>query len=135
MQPGENIIKLFYTPVTKNSTEIKKDNNTQRYITVKCVDIDTNKILRKDSVVVNSNNKAVYKLRRIEGYQIVKNKDNSNKKDSLIDEIISSIDTDNKFNVNNELDSLTEDEKNMIDEQYEIVMNCDESDYIIYYKK
>lgn len=135
LQPGENIIKLFYTPVTKNSTEIKKDNNTQRYITVKCVDIDTNKILRKDSVVVNSNNKAVYKLRRIEGYQIVKNKDNSNKKDSLIDEIISSIDTDNKFNVNNELDSLTEDEKNMIDEQYEIVMNCDESDYIIYYKK
>ena len=65
----------------------------------------------------------------------MKNKDNSNKKDSLIDEIISSIDTDNKFNVNNELDSLTEDEKNMIDEQYEIVMNCDESDYIIYYKK
>ena len=65
----------------------------------------------------------------------MKNKDNSNKKDILIDEIISSIDTDNKFNVNNELDSLTEDEKNMIDEQYEIVMNCDESDYIIYYKK
>ena len=63
--------------------------------------------------------------------------DFDNEEESVIDEIIKSLGKEAKQNINNSLkdDSLTTDEKKNIKSEYEIVMNCDDSDYIIYYKK
>ena len=59
---------------------------------------------------------------------------NYNDEVSIIDELIDSLDIKN-------LESETEQNKEFNDNirktknEYEIIMNCDESDYIIYYKK
>lgn len=58
-----------------------------------------------------------------------------NEDDNIIDEIIKSLGGELEagyYEINNVL--TTNEEKN-IKSQYEIVMNCDDSDYIIYYKK
>ena len=68
---------------------------------------------------------------------MIYNRDDSDKEESIIDEIINSLGKD--VNLDDEYeyekDMLTTDEKNKKKAEYEIVMNCDDSEYIIYYKK
>jgi len=122
-----------------------------RKIRIRYIDINTNKLLFKDEIVVNDDEKQIkYKLKKIEGYNLVNNieddsnnrhdknlkktKDGTKKENNIMDEIINSLDIES--NIKNDNDNgLTEDEKRRTIAQYEIVMNCDESDYIIYYKK
>ena len=66
--------------------------------------------------------------------------ENNNNEKSLIDEIIESLGIQNLEEIKNnkkELDYLKSN-SDIIDkpkEEYEIVMNCDDSNYIIYYRK
>ena len=62
--------------------------------------------------------------------------DSENNEENIIDEIIRSL--GNNINLEEdyaEEDFLTTDEEKLKKSEYEIVMNCDDSDYIIYYKK
>lgn len=132
----------------KESIEEEKDN----LINIKYVDIDTDRVLYEEKITRKSNNSSLkIKLKEIEGYRLVNNiegpdKNNKNsqkpnkesniKDTTIIDEIIESLKEDEKLEVDYKKDNcLTDLEKNSILAQYEIVMNCDDSDYIIYYKK
>ncbi len=62
--------------------------------------------------------------------------DESNENErSIIDEIINSLGKDVNIDEYSNNDFLTTNEKNNKKVEYEIVMNCDDSEYIIYYKK
>ena len=127
----------------ENETGIlDKENITISYyykpkfvINLKYVDIETDKVIFEEKLYTIKNKKIKYKLKEIEGYKLIYDFDNE--EESVIDEIIKSLGKEAKQNINNSLkdDSLTTDEKKNIKSEYEIVMNCDDSDYIIYYKK
>ena len=69
-------------------------------------------------------------------HKLINNKDDSNESEkSIIDEIIDSLGKDVTIDEKCDDDFLTTNEKNNKIIEYEIVMNCDDSDYIIYYKK
>lgn len=71
----------------------------------------------------------------------------ANNEINIIDELINSLDIENldlKIEVDNDKDkniskrssnSLFNKEITKVKSEYEIIMNCDDSDYIIYYKK
>ena len=68
--------------------------------------------------------------------KLVYNNDDSNESEkSIIDEIIDSLGKEVNIDEKFQEDFLTTNEKNNIKAEYEIVMNCDDSEYIIYYKK
>ena len=68
--------------------------------------------------------------------KLVYNNDDSNESEkSIIDEIIDSLGKEVNIDEKFQEDLLTTNEKNNIKAEYEIVMNCDDSEYIIYYKK
>ena len=54
--------------------------------------------------------------------------------ENIIDEIINSLEEE-RIDENDLKDELTKNERKNIISEYEIVMNCDDSDYIVYYKK
>lgn len=135
-----------------NIVENKIKEESKKEIRIRYVDINTNKLLLEDKVIANDEKQIKYKLKEIEGYNLVNNidgnsddrykqnrklnirKEETSDDKSIMDEIISSLDIND--NIKNDNDSgLTEDERRRVMAQYEIVMNCDESDYIIYYKK
>ena len=63
-------------------------------------------------------------------------KNSENNEESIIDEIIKSLGKDvNLKDYYEKEDFLTTNEEKLKKAEYEIVMNCDDSDYIIYYKK
>lgn len=105
-------------------------------INVRCVDFDTNKLILEEQLVGSKGSNIKYKIKEIEGYKLIKDVQNpDDEENSIIDEIIHSLDSDDSLNDVNLENSLTENERKNIKEEYEIVMNCDNSDYIIYYKK
>lgn len=114
----------------------------EKQLKIKYVDIDTNKILYEEKIAGNKGKKIKIKLKEIEGYRLVNNiegPDNDSKKSSdsdstIIDEIIESLGED-KIESDYNKSALTKLEEQSLLSQYEIVMNCDDSDYIIYYKK
>lgn len=90
----------------------------------------------KKSIIKRKQNK----LKEIEGYTLIDNYEynnnafDENSQDSIIDEIIKSLDNE-EIDKKDLDDSLTDTERKNIISEYEIVMNCDDSDYIVYYKK
>ena len=54
--------------------------------------------------------------------------------ENIIDEIIESLEEE-RIDENDLKEELTNNERKNIISEYEIVMNCDDSDYIVYYKK
>lgn len=101
-------------------------------VNLKYVDIDTDEMIYEEKIAITKGNKIKVKIKEIEGYRLIR--DYNNEDDTIIDEIIKSLgsDLEEDFDSN---DNLTTNEKENILSQYEIVMNCDDSDYIIYYKK
>ncbi len=99
-------------------------------INLKYVDIDTDEVVCEEKIVTTKGNKIKVKIKEIEGYKLIED----NNKDSIIDEIIKSLGSDLETEIDSE-DGLTVSERENIKSRYEIVMNCDDSDYIIYYKK
>ncbi len=101
-------------------------------INLKYVDIDTDEIIYEEKIAITKGNKIKVKIKEIEGYSLIE--DYNNDDDTIIDEIIKSLgsDLEKDFDSN---DDFSTNEKDNIQSQYEIVMNCDDSDYIIYYKK
>ena len=101
-------------------------------INSKYVDIDTDEMIYEEKIAITKGDKIKVKIKEIEGYSLIE--DYNNDDDTIIDEIIKSLgsDLEKDFDSN---DDLTTNEKVNIQSQYEIVMNCDDSDYIIYYKK
>ena len=80
---------------------------------------NTNNIILRDSIIVDENvHKIRYKLKKVEGYRPMDEEDKS-----IINEII------------NELSGGEENKNKNVKSEYEIIMNCDNSDYIIYFKK
>ena len=61
------------------------------------------------------------------------NSENENQ-ENIIDEIINSLEEE-RIDENDLKDELSKNERKNIISEYEIVMNCDDSDYIVYYKK
>ena len=126
-------IKIFYKKEDKKTNSnskkriIKKNNNVQEeYGEIRVIykDFYTNRILFEDKVTFKEGTKFIkYKTKRIEGYKIMDDEEKS-----IINEII------NDLNVE-ELNVEQKKKSKEIKDEYEIVMNCDKSDYIIYYKK
>ncbi len=105
-------------------------------INVRCVDFDTNEVILEEQLVGSNEGNIKYKVKEIDGYKLIKDIQNQgDEENSIIDEIIHSLDSNENFNDIDLENSLTENERKNIKEEYEIVMNCDNSDYIIYYKK
>ena len=106
-------------------------------VSIKYVDIDTNAVIGYDEIVTDKGSSVKIKLKEIEGYTLIKNINNpsDDENSSIIDEIINSISSEEELEESNLSNSLTTNEKDNITEEYEIVMNCDNSEYIIYYKK
>ncbi len=154
-----------YTPEEdkseKEDADENKSNEKFKKIQIKYVDFDTDQILYKEELISNENNKVKFKLKEIEGYKLMSNlyfneNDNSgNNKDmnkgvynyknniqdniendnlNIIDELIQSLDKEEL--IVEDKDKVCESANNdIIKSQYEIVINCDDSDYIIYYKR
>ncbi len=103
-------------------------------VNLKYVDIDTNSVIWEETIVTEKGSIMKIKLKEIEGYRLIKdmNSKNDDENESIIDEIINS---DADIEQQDLTDLLTTNERNNIMKEYEIVMNCDNSDYIIYYKK
>jgi len=100
----------------RKKEETKKEEIQYKEIRITYKDFATNKILLQDRISVRSDQKTIkYKTKRIEGYKPMDEEEKS-----IINEIIN---------------SLNEQENKKYKEEYEIVMNCDKSDYIVYYKK
>lgn len=96
--------------------EPKKEEIQYKEIRIIYKDFATNKILLQDTINVRSDQKIIkYKIKRIEGYR--------------------PMDEEDKSIINDIINSLNEQENKKYKEEYEIVMNCDKSDYIVYYKK
>lgn len=131
------IIKIFYKKDNSKANRNKNKRNNSisnkseesqelnREVRVLYKDFDTDRVLLEDKVTFKSETKFIkYRIKRIEGYKIMDDEDEK----SIINEII------NGLNVE-ELD-VKKDKKNKdVKDEYEIVMNCDNSDYIIYFKK
>ena len=124
---------------SKETQEKKASQN--RNIKIKYVDFDTNKILFEETKILKPDEKKIkLKMYYIEGYSKMSNEKNeynnhSEEEKTIMDELRESIvGKENAENVTHQ------DENNLIDnipskQEYEILMNCDQSDYIIYYKK
>ena len=122
---------------SKQNNNISELNNNQNknIINIKCIDYDTKELIKTDTVKT-SEEIINYKIKPIEGYRIM-NADNFEDK-SLIDELIQSLSTDKNF-----IKRIEEDKKVIIPKdvnenticEYEILLDNDDSDYIIYYKK
>ena len=99
--------------------------------------INLNEVIGYDEIVTDKESRIKTKLKEIEGYRLIKDINNSSndESNSIIDEIINSISGEQDLEESNLSNSLTTNERNNITEEYEIVMNCDNSEYIIYYKK
>ncbi len=106
-------------------------------VSIKYVDIDTNAVIGYDEIVTDKGSRIKIKLKEIEGYRLIKdiNNPSDDENSSIIDEIINSISSEEELEESNLSDSLTTNERDNVSEEYEIVMNCDNSEYIIYYKK
>jgi len=127
-------------------------------INIKKVNIDNDEIISVDNIKAKAGEKVKIMLKEVKGFKLVSNEfyDNNqdnqgndqkntkkNSKTTIIDELIDSLkddyDVDGKKNsnfCNQDLDDESNDKNgNKIKSEYEIVMNCDDSDYIIYYKK
>lgn len=136
---------------TVNSKNANKENESKetqekriaqnRNIRIKYVDFDTNKILLEETKILKPDEKKIkLKMYYIEGYSKMSNEKNeynnhSEEEKTIMDELRESI--VGKENTEN---ATHQDENNLIDnipskQEYEILMNCDQSDYIIYYKK
>ena len=70
----------------------------------------------------------------IEGNDEMNLDDINDDNESLIDELINSLNNDELEDITKN-NNTTNIENSKVKEEYEIVMNCDDSDYIIYYKK
>ena len=127
-----NKIGNIATSNADKNTNNKINEDEQKTIRLKYVDIDTDKVIYEEKIEITEGNKIKVKIKEIEGYKLIE--DSNNKEDSIIDEIIKSLGSDLESNIDSE-SGLTLDEKANVKSQYEIVMNCDDSDYIIYYKK
>ena len=133
---------------SKNANKENESKETQekriaqnRNIRIKYVDFDTNKILFEETKILKPDEKKIkLKMYYIEGYSKMSNEKNeynnhSEEEKTIMDELRESIvGKENAENVTHQ------DENNLIDnipskQEYEILMNCDQSDYIIYYKK
>jgi hypothetical protein len=136
---------------TVNSKNANKENESKetqekkiaqsRNIRIKYVDFDTNKILFEETKILKPDEKKIkLKVYYIEGYSKMSNEkseynNHSEEEKTIMDELRESI--VGKENAENK---THQDENNLIDnipskQEYEILMNCDQSDYIIYYKK
>ena len=159
----ENVVKVYYNKIkipesganikydkdadmkneTVNSKSANKENESKetqekkiaqnRNIRIKYVDFDTNKILFEETKILKPDEKKIkLKMYYIEGYSKMSNEKNeynnhSEEEKTIMDELKESIvGKDNNDNLINKIPSKQE---------YEILMNCDQSDYIIYYKK
>lgn len=116
----------------KNSFET--ENKNIKTTKVKYIDYETNKTLHTD-IITSSDEKTNYKIKKIKGYKIMGKDDFEDK--NPIDELIDTLSNDEEF-----IHSISDKEKAIIPKkgddtvsEYEIVLNYDESDYIIYYKK
>ena len=118
--------------IDENTNKKTCDDDNKRVINLKYVDIDTDKVIYNEKIVINKENKIKVKLKEIEGYKLMEHSNNDD--DTIIDEIIKSLGSDLESDYDSKDDDIIE-EKSNIKSQYEIVMNCDDSDYIIYYKK
>lgn len=154
LKDGSNIVKIYYEKNKeesneKNNKENNKINsetkNLEKIITIRYVDITTDKELYVDKVIINSEDKKFkLKVKNFEGYELMDNNSNKNnsksnndkEKDddskegqSIIDELIES-----EYGISNIIEEKNDDNL-FIKDEYEILMNCDESNYILYYKK
>lgn len=119
-------INLIYKKVEKKKvTTMNKKNDEKKIeipkktINIYYKDFNTNNIILRDSIIVDENvHKIRYKLKKVEGYRPMDEEDKS-----IINEII------------NELSGGEENKDKNVKSEYEIIMNCDNSDYIIYFKK
>ncbi len=130
---GKNEVVYYY---------IKEDNkkisqNTKNIKEITYVDYDTKEIIGKETIELNNENISKIRIKQIEGYRIM-NINDFNEDESIIDELIKSLESDSDF-IQKEEDNKKIIIPKKIDSkvlsEYEIVMNCDDSDYIIYYKK
>ena len=127
-----NMEVIYY--YRKIKTQEENDTN-EKVRSVKYMDYDTKKVIRTEKIKVNNNN--LIKIKNIEGYRLM-NKDEFDNEESLIDELINSLDINQEFTqekVKGENVILPKNKYINKKTEYEIVMNCDDSDYIIYYKK
>ncbi|MBR3325362.1 MAG: MucBP domain-containing protein [Clostridia bacterium] len=131
----------FEQEIDNNKKEDKKfkenitENHNNKKIKIKYIDYDTKNIIKIDMIKTNEE-KVKYKINNIEGYKIM-NKDEFEDK-SLIDELIENLNGDENFirmNEKNERTIIPKKDSKKIISEYEIVLNNDNSDYIIYYKK
>lgn len=137
IQNNESQNKIQKEDVKKSIESIDnlKEDKSKK-IKIRYIDINTNKVLLEDNVMIGEEKQIKYKLKKIEGYKLVSNIDDDKDKDEtgIMDEIINSLDIEDDIK-KDKSNGLTLEEKRKVIAQYEIVMNCDESDYIIYYKK
>lgn len=137
MKAGTYDINFYYTKLNKeNEAKKKVEDATTNIAKINIVskDIKDDKILRRDSFTGEKGKKIKIKLKGIEGYTLITDNfnnefdPNKKKEETIIDELLSSISKNS--NISNE-----KNKKDNVKSEYEIVMNCDDSEYIIYYKK
>ena len=141
MAAGVTNINMYYEKINETgnieNTEVKRDKYTneskeqidknqnidinvntninKRSINIRYVDIDTNEILYNDKIEIEEEKSIKIRLKNIEGYNIMK---------------------DNRNKMSKEVEKEDNDkDKEKIESEYEIIMNCDDSDYIVFYKK
>ena len=162
---SENVVKVYYEKIKipKSDANIKSEANIEskknqtvkgentnkenggekvqqekilqnRNIKIKYVDFDTNKVLFEETKILKPNEKKIkIKMYHLEGYSTMSNKkDESNsfpkeENKTIMDELKECI--SGKENSENLIANIPS------KQEYEILMNCDQSDYIIYYKK
>ena len=122
-------IEIVYYYIKNRKEQVKQK------LTIKYVDYSNKKVLKTDEIICNESKQKI-KLKRIEGYTCMDEND-FKKDESLIDELINSLDDDKiLYKKSKEGNIIIPKDKNLtVKSEYEIVMNCDNSDYIIYYKK
>lgn len=127
----ETEVLYYYDRIkTKDENLIKEKSKLVKY-----VDYDTKRVLATEEIKANKKNKII--IKRIEGYRLM-DKEEFDKENSLIDELINSLEIDQDFiqdKLKNENVIMPKKNKTGKLSEYEIVMNCDDSDYIVYYKK
>lgn len=132
---SEGVIIDDDTEVVYYYRKIEEELVNENERCVKYVDYDTKKNIMTEKIKPNKEN--LINIKNIEGYRIM-SKDEFDKDESLIDELIKSLDINKDFTqelLKGESVILPKNKKDNNKSEYEIVMNCDDSDYIIYYKK
>lgn len=127
----------YYKKKSNNdmSKNLTKKDSKDKNINIKYVDYKTNDIIKTETIPAKEK-KIKLKIKPIKGYKIM-SIDDFDKNETIIDELIKSLNNEENFvqkKVNNDKIIIPKNNSKIVSE-YEIVMNCDNSDYIIYYKK